>query len=130
MRYKKKNATIDYFILFYVDWKLKGLATLYGHSLCLTAAAIGGKLVNFQISSSVRGGKPESAALPLLQPAVNLQFPVFLLSERRKTGNCSYTACTYGGKLKNRFFSLFFPSFALLWVTGRGLVQRMMEAHV
>ncbi|XXG71497.1 hypothetical protein AAC387_Pa07g0768 [Persea americana] len=39
-----------------------------------------------------------SAALPPLASAVNL-FPVFLRSERRKVGNCSFTAALIGGKL-------------------------------
>ena len=39
------------------------------------------------------------AALPLLAWAVNSHFPVFLLSEWRKTGNCSFTAVLIGGKV-------------------------------
>ena len=39
-----KNGTIDSFILFYVNWKWKGLATSLGHSRSITAACMGGKL--------------------------------------------------------------------------------------
>ena len=39
------------------------------------------------------------AALPPLAPAVNSYFPDFLRSERRKTGNCSFTAAPIGGKV-------------------------------
>ena len=39
------------------------------------------------------------AALPLLAGAVNSHFPVFLHSERRKAGNCRFTAALIGGKL-------------------------------
>ena len=39
------------------------------------------------------------AALPLLAWAVNSHFPVFLLSEWRETGNCSFTAVLIGGKV-------------------------------
>ena len=39
------------------------------------------------------------AALPLLEWAVNSHFPVFLHSEGRKTGNCSFTATLTGGKV-------------------------------
>jgi len=39
------------------------------------------------------------AVLPQLAWAVNSHFPVFLRSERRKTGNCSFTADLNGGKV-------------------------------
>ena len=39
------------------------------------------------------------AALPPLAPAVNSYFPDFLRSERRKTGNCRFTAVLTGGKM-------------------------------
>ena len=39
------------------------------------------------------------AALALHARAVNSHFPVFLHYERRKTGNCSFTAALTGGKL-------------------------------
>ena len=39
------------------------------------------------------------AALPLLAGAVKSHFPVFLHSERRKTGNCRFTAALIGGKM-------------------------------
>ena len=38
---------------------------------------------------------------------INSQFPVFLHSERRKTGNCRNTADAYGGNPAKRFFRLF-----------------------
>ena len=38
------------------------------------------------------------AALPLLAWAANLHFPGFPNSERRKAGNCSFTAALIGGK--------------------------------
>ena len=44
------------------------------------------------------------AVLPQLAWAVNSHFPVFLRSERRKTGICSFTAALIRGKLD-------FPSF-------------------
>ncbi|XXG89490.1 hypothetical protein AAC387_Pa12g1472 [Persea americana] len=54
-----------------------------------------------------------------------VDFPVFLRSERRKTGNCIYAAGTYGGNLSVRFLIPFFvPSFARWWVTGPGLVTQ------
>ncbi|KAJ8627875.1 hypothetical protein MRB53_021182 [Persea americana] len=39
------------------------------------------------------------AALPLLVGAVDSHFPILLHSERRKTGNCRFTAALIGGKL-------------------------------
>ena len=39
------------------------------------------------------------AVLPQLAWAVNSHFPVVLRSERRKTGNCSFTADLNGGKV-------------------------------
>ena len=39
------------------------------------------------------------AALPPLAWAANSDFPVFLHYERRKTGNCSFTAFLVGGKI-------------------------------
>ena len=39
-----KNGTIDSFILFYVNWKWKGLVTSFRHSRSITAAWMGGKL--------------------------------------------------------------------------------------
>ena len=113
----RKDGTIGSFILFYVNWKRKGLATAFGHSRSFTAALIGGKL----------------------------DFPVFLRSERRKTGNCSFTAAPIGGKVDfpvfllsegrktancmwrksfNPIFYPFFPSFACWWVVGRGLAPQ------
>ncbi|XXG73821.1 hypothetical protein AAC387_Pa07g2667 [Persea americana] len=39
------------------------------------------------------------AALALHARAVNSHFPVFLRSERRNAGNCSFTAAPIGGKV-------------------------------
>ena len=91
------------------------------------------------------------AALPPLASAVNWRFPVFLYSERRKTGNCSFTAALVGGKVgfpvflrserrktgnctyaagtclgnhSIRFFNPLFPSFACCWAMGRGVVPQ------
>ena len=79
-------------------------------------------------------------ALPMLARAVNShftvsvlinsRFPVFLLCERRKAGNCRNTADEYGGNPAKRFFRLLFASFTCWWVTGLGLVHNMMEGHV
>ena len=41
---QEKSRTIDSFILFYLNWKWKGLATFIGHSRSLTAACMGGEL--------------------------------------------------------------------------------------
>ncbi|XXG50022.1 hypothetical protein AAC387_Pa02g4072 [Persea americana] len=71
IRATRKDGAIGSFILFYVNWKRKGLAAAFGHSRSFTAALIGGKLDS----------------------------PVFLRSERRKTGNCSFTAVPVGGKV-------------------------------
>ena len=64
------------------------------------------------------------AALPPLASAVNWRFPVFLHSERRKTGNCTYAAGTCVGNLSIRFFNPLFPSFACCWAMGRGVVPQ------
>ena len=96
-----KNGSIDSFILFYVNWKWKGLAASFGHWRGFTAACMGGKLAFpsipplweeenrqlhlyrrshrrqsciFQLSSAPRGGKLAVAALPLLSSAVKLAF--------------------------------------------------------
>ena len=64
-----------------------------------------------------------SFTAPLIGGKVH--FPVFLRSERRKTGNCIYAAGTYGGSLSVRFLILFLlPSFACWWVMGWGLVPQ------
>ena len=39
----RKNATVDSFILVYVNWKWKGPGNLFGHSRSFTAAGKGGK---------------------------------------------------------------------------------------
>ena len=45
------------------------------------------------------------AALPLPATAADSHFPVFLHSERRKSGNCSFTAALIGGKAAFPVFS-------------------------
>ena len=99
----RKNGITDSLILFCVNWKWKGLATVSGYLRSFTAACMGGKLAFsgfpplweeenwqlqlyrrlygrqtriFQSSSTVRGGKLEIAALPPLQSAVKLIFQV------------------------------------------------------
>ncbi|XXG50005.1 hypothetical protein AAC387_Pa02g4055 [Persea americana] len=117
IRATRKDGAIGSFILFYVNWKRKGLAAAFGHSRSFTAALIGGKLDS----------------------------PVFLRSERRKAGNCSFTAVPIGGKVDFPAFLLFlgeenykshvveifrsdfytfFPSFACWGVMGRGLAPQ------
>ena len=91
------------------------------------------------------------AALPLPATAADSHFPVFLHSERRKSGNCSFTAALIGGKVDFPVFLRserrktgncrhatgtfwlksfdpisypFFPSFACWWVMGRDLVPQ------
>ena len=97
----RKNGSIDSFILFYVNWKWKGLAASFGHWRGFTAACMGGKLAFpsipplweeenrqlhlyrrshrrqsciFQLSSAPRGGKLAVAALPPLSSAVKTIF--------------------------------------------------------
>ena len=83
---QEKNRTIDSFILFYVNWKCKGLATIFGHSRSITAALRGGKLETaalpplpsavksiFQLSSAPSGGKLEIAFTLLLHVAESFQ---------------------------------------------------------
>ena len=97
----RKNGSIDSFILFYVNWKWKGLAASFGHWRGFTAACMGGKLAFpsipplweeenrqlhlyrrshrrqsciFQLSSAPRGGKLAVAALPPFLSAVKTIF--------------------------------------------------------
>ncbi|KAJ8638892.1 hypothetical protein MRB53_015586 [Persea americana] len=66
----------------------------------VTAVIIGGLTEvasGFKISRRPGFG-PTTSALPLLSWAANLQFPGFPNSERRKAGNCSFTAALIGGK--------------------------------
>ena len=58
----------------------------------------GAKMKMCRISSTRSGGKVANAALPLLTTAVKLQVPVFLLSQRRNTCKCGFTAAHNGGK--------------------------------
>ncbi|XXG49895.1 hypothetical protein AAC387_Pa02g3947 [Persea americana] len=79
IRATRKDGTIGSFILFYVNWKRKGLAAAFGHSRSFTAALIGGKLDS----------------------------PVFPCSEGRKSGNCSFTAVPIGSEVDFPVFLLF-----------------------
>ena len=100
----RKNGTLDSFILFYVRWKWRGLATSFGQSRGFTAACMVGKLAFsgfpplwedekrqlllyrrshrryncvFQFSTALRGGKPAVAALPPLSSAVSTAISSF-----------------------------------------------------
>ena len=113
----RKDGTIGSFILFYVNWKRKGLATAFGHSRSFTAAVIGGKL-HFPVflrSERRKTGNCSFAAAPI---GGKVDFPVFLRSEGRKNGNCGYATGTYGGNISMRFFILFS---LLLLVGGSGV---------
>ena len=81
--------------------------------------------LNFQVSSALRGGILEISDLPLLSSAVNLHFPVFLPSERRKTGNFRYAAATYVENLSIRFCIIFS---LLSWVGAS--FRKMKDGHV
>ncbi|KAJ8614984.1 hypothetical protein MRB53_015457 [Persea americana] len=48
--------------------------------------------------------KAGKATLPPMRAAVNLQLRVFLLSQRRKTGKCRFTAHESGGKAATATF--------------------------
>ncbi|KAJ8622539.1 hypothetical protein MRB53_031068 [Persea americana] len=71
---------------------------------------IGSCICNF--SSSQGGGNAAFTALPLLVLAVKRQSPLFLLSERRKSGICSFTADSFGGKPAPSAATLFFAFFS------------------
>ncbi|KAJ8622509.1 hypothetical protein MRB53_031039 [Persea americana] len=58
------------------------------------------------------GGNVAFTALPLLVLAVKRQFALFLLSERRKSGICSFTADSFGGKPAPSAAMLFFAFFS------------------
>ncbi|KAJ8622467.1 hypothetical protein MRB53_030996 [Persea americana] len=58
------------------------------------------------------GGNAAFTALPLPVLAVKRQFPLFLLSERRKSGICSFTADSFGGKPAPSAAMLFFAFFS------------------
>ncbi|KAJ8622541.1 hypothetical protein MRB53_031077 [Persea americana] len=58
------------------------------------------------------GGNAAFTALPLLVFAVKRQFPLFLLAERRKSGICSFTADSFGGKPAPSAATLFFAFFS------------------
>ena len=81
--------------------------------------------LHFQVSSALRGGNLEISDLPLLSSAVNLHFPVFLPSERRKTGNFRYAAGTYVEDLSIRSYIIFS---LLSWVGAS--FRKMKDGHV
>ena len=70
-----------------------------------------------RFSSSPRGGKLENATLPPFSTAVKRRPPLFLLSERRKSGTCS----------KPTIFSLFY---VLVGSRIGAVVQTVMHGHV
>ncbi|XXG49892.1 hypothetical protein AAC387_Pa02g3942 [Persea americana] len=102
----RKDGTIGSFILFYVNWKRKGLATAFGHSRSFTAALIGGKLDSL-IFLRFERRKTGNCILTATPIGGKVDFPVFLLSEGRKTGNCNFTAVPIGGKVDFPVFLLF-----------------------
>ncbi|XXG89489.1 hypothetical protein AAC387_Pa12g1470 [Persea americana] len=78
-----------------------------------------------QFSSALRGGNLAGCSFTTAIVGGKVDFPVFLRSERMKTGNCIYATGTYGGNLSVRFLIPYFvPSFARWWVTGPGLVPQ------
>ena len=62
------------------------------------------------------------AALPLLALAVNYHFPVFLHSERRKSGSRDFTAALIGGKIA-------FSSIPPLWEDESWQLQLYRLSH-
>ena len=62
------------------------------------------------------------AALPLLALAVNYHFPVFVHSERRKSGSCGFTAAFIGGKIA-------FSSIPPLWEDESWQLQLYRRSH-
>ncbi|XXG50145.1 hypothetical protein AAC387_Pa02g4195 [Persea americana] len=98
IRATRKDGAIGSFLLFYVNWKRKGLAAAFGHSRSFTAALIGGKLDSpvFLRSERRKTGNCSFTVAPI---GGKVDFPLSLLSEGRKTGNCSFTAVPIGGKV-------------------------------
>ena len=143
----RRNGSIESFILFYVNWKWKGLAASFGHWRGFTAACMGGKLAFpsipplweeenrqlhlyrrshrrqsciFQLSSAPRGGKLAVAALPPLSSAVK---SIFQFSSALRGGKMEIA-----DMLRVRMavifqcdFLSFFPFFCLLVGRGSGL---------
>ena len=112
---QEKNRTIDSFILFYVNWKWKGLATIFGHSRSITAA--------------LRGGKLETAALPPLPSAVK---SIFQFSSAPRGGKLeiAFMLRAHVAEIFQSGFLSFFPFFCLLVGLGSGLssTKRTMDA--
>ncbi|XXG49990.1 hypothetical protein AAC387_Pa02g4047 [Persea americana] len=106
IRATRKDGAIGSFILFYANWKRKGLAAAFGRSRSFTAALIGGKLDSpvFLRSERRKAGNCSFTAAPI---GGKVDFPGSLLSEGRKTGNCSFTAVPIGGKVDFPVFLLF-----------------------
>ena len=111
----RKNGVIDSFILFYVNWKWKGLATIFGHSRSITAA--------------LRGGKLETAALPPLPSAVK---SIFQFSSAPRGGKLeiAFMLRAHVAEIFQSGFLSFFPFFCLLVGLGSGLssTKRTMDA--
>ncbi|XXG50209.1 hypothetical protein AAC387_Pa02g4269 [Persea americana] len=106
IRATRKDGRIGSFILFYVNWKRKGLAAAFGHSRSFTAALIGGKQDSPAFLRSERR-KTGNCRFTAATIGGKVDFPVFLHSERRKGGNCSFTAVPIGGKVDFSVFLLF-----------------------
>ena len=72
----------------------------------------------FLLSEGRKTGNCSFTAVPI---GGKVDFPVFIRSERRETGNCGYAAGTSGGNISIRFLILFFSFFCLLVGHGSGL---------
>ena len=103
---REKTELLILSFLFYVNWRWKGPAALFGQSRCFTAACMGGKLA-FSSFPPLRGEETGIRSFTAVLIGGNVDFPVFLRSERRKAGNSRYAKGTYGGYLSIRFFNLF-----------------------
>ncbi|XXG65700.1 hypothetical protein AAC387_Pa05g3328 [Persea americana] len=92
-------------------------AALAGGKLAVAALPLLSSAVNriFLFSSSVRGGKLAIAALPPLIGG-KVDFPVFLRSERRKTGNCRHPTGTFW---LESFDPIFYPFFLIVAPSAR-----------
>ena len=92
-------------------------------SRSFTAAYIGGKAL-FQFSSSLRGGKLATAALPLFPSAVKSIFQFSSAPRGGKLGIADTLRAHLAVIFQSDFLSFFFPSFACWWVMGRGFVPQ------
>ena len=80
----RRNGTTDSFILFYVNLEMDGSCGFI-RTLTQPYRRLRGRQTRiFQLSSTMRGGKPADAALPPLSSAVNW---IFQLSSAARGGN-------------------------------------------